>query len=411
MLAAKLDDTYGPGTALAVARQGVEASGVDPALVQSWRRPYPEQDLLLEVEKHEDWVIRLTRDAPDDAPAEPVPYSIDGDTFVWDAPAGPGVLEVHREERPHKVVLDPEAHLRQTSRLYDTWPTRWTATVAGGPETVNLSEGIFVGSLWTTWRRQYDTHNLFRAMAWTGERSRVAAGGVYSRRFGPLTDRRNRPHRVSASVNGALLNPDFRPTDEGRYALEVGVGYSWDSRVAYHFPLQGKGIGVSADTGLVPGSSARWGTLSTGGLALWAPHPRAVFAVRARGGLAFGDVDHRLFSLGGSGNLRSIAPGLIVGTDMAMGAVELRLQPLRNASVPLAWVYWLDEVQLNAGAELGTVEGVAAAGWTAGVRTTMDGLGAVPWTWGFTVAKPLWQQPVFETDSPLQVYLRFGQEF
>ena len=106
-----------------------------------------------------------------------------------------------------------------------------------------------------------------------------------------------------------------------------------------------------------------------------------------------------------------MAPGLVVGTDMAMGALELRLQPVRNASVPLAWLYWLDEVQLNAGAELGTVAGVAAAGWTAGVRTTLDGLGAVPWTWGFTVARPLWQQPVFEEEAPLQVYLRFGQEF
>ena len=403
VLATKLDDTYGPGTALAVAEQGWEA--VDPAFVESWRVPYPEQDLRLEVDRQQ---LTITRDAPADAPAEPIPYTIDGERHVWDAPAGPGE-HTQSLDGLSRVALDPKGHVRQTSRLYDTWPTRWTATFAGGPETVNLSEGIFVGSALTVLRRQYDTHNTFHANAWTGERSRLAVGAGYSRRFGPLVDRRRRRHRIGTSVSAAWLNPDFRPTDDGLYAVEWSVGYSWDSRVAYHFPLRGQGVGVSADTGFVPGSGARWGSVGAGGAALWAPHPRTVLALRARGGLAFGDVEHRLFSLGGSSMMRGLAPGVVVGTDMALGALELRLQPLRNASIPLMWVYWLDELQLNGGLEAGTVGGESALGWTAGFRTTMDGLGAVRWTWGLTVAQPVWTS--FEADTPVQAYLRFGQEF
>ena len=107
--------------------------------------------------------------------------------------------------------------------------------------------------------------------------------------------------------------------------------------------------------------------------------------------------------------MRGLAPGVVVGTDMALGALELRVQPLRNASIPLMWVYWLDELQLNGGLEAGTVGGESAVGWTAGFRTTLDGLGAVRWTWGLTVAQPVWTS--FEADTPVQAYLRFGQEF
>ena len=414
VLAAKLDDHYGPGTSLDVAHHGIEGAGVDPDFVETWRRPYPEQDLVLEVHRSADgsadWTVTLTRDAAEDAPPEPIPYTIDGEAQVWAAPKGPSSTELRVAERP-KVALDPLGHVKQTSLLYDTWPTRWTATFAGGPETVNLAENIFIGVVWATLRRQYDTHNTFRLVGWTGERSRAAGALAYTRTFGALQDRRTRAHRVTTSLSAALLNPQFRSTDDGALALEIGASYRWDSRVAYHFPLQGQGVRISMDTGFVPGSTATWGSVSAGGLTLLALHPRIVLALAARGGLAFGDVEHRLFSLGGSSAMRSIAPGTVVGTEEALASIELRLQPLRNASLPLAWFYWFDAFQLNGGLEAGTVDGVRALGWMGGFRMTLDGLGAFPWTWGFTVARPIWQAPVFDPDPPLQIYLRFGQEF
>jgi len=427
-----LDDLGGPGTAGAVATMltlgeslgtAVAAQGLDPSLAQGWRRPMPEQDLRLEVGRSgESWTVEVERDAPEGAAALPVVVEVDGVRSTWATDSGPGTRIWPSEERPGRVVLDPDRHLQQRETAFDTWPARWTATVAAAVYHLNLTQQSFTGLAWFNVRRLYDTRNLFQGSVYTDERNLGGVRLVYRRAFGPLKDRRFRTHSTWLSGGWALLDEDFRPTSQGRFAVGGSAGYAWDTRVDWFFPTGGHRLWVLTDAGLVPGGLEWWWALRGGAPWIWSPHPRHAVALRARGGFATGAVEHRLFSLGGDSTLRGIPAGQVVGSNQAVAMAEWRWAPVRNASIWLPTI-WLTELQLAAGLEGGwtgglvddgTVgppgQGALAVGWTLGLGVAGDWFGARTGLLTLTAARPFWSSGLGEAPR-VQVYLRGTQAF
>ena len=428
VLATKLDDMWGPDTAVEVVDdllagrslvEAVERAGIGVDWLAEWGLPYPEQDYRLEVRRDG---IEVRRDAPAGAVVEPLVVRIDGVDHLARIPAGEA-FQLSMEGLPRRVVLDPEGHVLQTDLAHDRWPARWTTIGTIYPETVNVSQRTLVGVATAHFRKQYDSRNLIALSASTDEQD-LAAGVVgYHRFFGPLKDRRSRTSRVSVWSAGSWFSPSFATTAQGRYAVQLGASWAYNTRVDHQFPLRGHSLGVSGSAGIVPESSLTWVSGEARVMKVWSPHPRLALAGQVRAGAASGFVEHRLLSLGGSGALRSVPAGSVLGHQRGLARIELRARPLKNASIPLLWLYWLDEAQLTGGIEGGwigqaseldtdgelvdpTLSGTwAEVGLTGGLLLTLDGLGVIPWTFGATVGVPL------SVDGSPQVYLRLGQEF
>ncbi len=432
VVSAWLDDLGGPGTAgdvAALLRLGeglgtaLAAQGLDPGLARAWAEPLPKQDLQLSVRRAaEGWRVDVAREAEAGAASQPVVVVIDGERRLWQTGPGPGEATWTLEDRPGRVALDPDRHLAQTETAFDTWPTRWTATVAAALYHLNLTQRSFTGLAWVHLRRRYDTRNAFQAVSYTDERNLLGARLTWRRAFGPLKDRRFRTHGFWLSGGSALLSEAFRPTRGGRVAVGGGLGYAWDTRVDWFFPTSGHRIWAGVDGGLVPGGDLWWGALRGGGTWLWSPHPRHALACRGRAGVALGAVEHRLFSLGGDATLRGVPAGQVVGSNQAVAMAEWRWAPIRNASLWLPLI-WLTELQLSGGIEGGWVgglvrdgtvagpgEGAAAVGWTAGLGIAGDWFGARPGLLTLTLARPVWTTGISE-GAELQVYLRGTQAF
>jgi len=425
VVSVKLDDRYGAGSALALAEALTAGASLEAAAeglgfaLDPWRAPYPEQDYTLAVS---DAAVTVTREAPADAPAEPVVLEVDGERLAWLAGPGSDTETWTLDSAPEQVRLDPDKHLAQTDYVSERWPARWTSVFTFFPYNINLSDQTFSAAAGATIRKQYDTHNLLNVSAFTDPVNLAGATLTWRYAVGRLLDRRSRPHRLYLSATPALLNPNYRPTSDGRYALGAGVAWRYDDRVDYHFPLEGKGFYAGAGAGFVPGGDQRWASLSGAAEGVWSPHPRHSFAGEARAGLAAGEVEHRLLGLGGASNLRSVQVGEAVGDWRAVGKGEYRVAVIRNASVPM-WLLWGSELQLTVGAEVGVmgdarlegggrVEVARAAGWTAGISGIGDLLGARPTMLGVTAAGLLYADPVaLEADFPVQIYLRWFQAF
>ena len=433
VLATKLDDAYGPGTAEDVVAaldgdlgQAALDAGVDAAFLDAWRVPYPDQDVRLDVDRIDGaWQIGLVRDAPAGAPPEVLRYRVDGITRAWEMPAGPGATTVPLDAAPRKVVLDPDGHVLQTDRAFDQWPARITTIGTVYPDTINVSQRIVVGVATAQLRRQYDTRSALTLAASTGEKDLAAGYLGYHRFFGPLKDRRTRVQRLTLWHAAGWFSPGFATTAAGRYSLSSGLTWRRDTRIDRSFPLSGTALSASVELGGVPESGRTWTGASAGALGVVSPHPRVAVAGKVRGGVATGFVEHRLIALGGSSALRSLPPSSVLGQQLVLGAAEVRARPVRNASIPLLWLYWLDEIQLTAGVEAGHVGAASelvdgeladpdlsgtswALGATGGVLVTTDGLGVLPWTSGVTVGVPLAGNA---PHAGPQVYLRLGQEF
>ncbi|MFT5583287.1 MAG: hypothetical protein ACI9VR_000865 [Cognaticolwellia sp.] len=425
VLAVKIDDAEGAGTALEWAEQWLEEQdlyAIHHAL-SPWIGPWPEQDYQLSVTPQDSgFLVNVARQTEPNAASEVVTLDIDGAPHRYESGVGPGEHQLLLDERPKRVALDPNKHLHQQDLSGDVWPARWTAVGTVAPQTYNLSERILVGYGVLRLRKRYDTHNLYMLSASTDAQNALSARATYLRYFGPLQDRRLRNQRVSVWAGGSWLSSNYRETVDGRYALEMGASAVVDTRVDWRFPIQGHRMAAGADLGVVPESGQRWssGSLSLSGVR--AVHPRAVFAGALSGGVALGEVQHRLLSLGGP--MSSLPPGLIVGQGRAVAAGELRILAFKNLSVPLAWLYWLDEVQFTTGLEVGTVRKASvveegeigalssqaqALGWTGSVLLTMDGLGAIPWTVGVVLGVPVWTEGLPE--SAPQLGLTLGQAF
>jgi hypothetical protein len=425
----RIDHRLGEGTALGLARRLLQGTDPEQALAEigltgegfeELRRLAGPTDLRVDLRREgEAFVARVERRAEPDAPAEAIILRIDEQEQAWLAGPGPALLRQPLEERPRSIEIDPHGDVDQ-SPLFDRWPRRWTVVASAFPAELNLSDGRITAYADLTFRRQYDTRWLFDLGLATDARDLVRAqAGVFHFR-GPLQDRRSRPLRLWALAGPALLDPRYRPTEDGRIALGGGLGFAWETRVDTDMPMRGYRLSSSVDGGLIPGSTARWGGLRSGLTGLLPLGGRLALAGRASGGLAVGEVEHRLISLGGSGGVRGLPAADLLGHQAAVVGVEGRWNALRYTNIPLP-LAWLSQLQLSAGLDAGLLRvapgspsegGWRATGWALGLGGKADLLGARPTYAAITVAGLLESQPRIEPTSAWpQIALRLDRNF
>jgi len=395
-----------------------------PAWLRRQPRAKGEQDYQLGVSMEGTGArVTVVRDAPPDAPAEPLVVSVDGQPQLLELGEGSAQQSLELDQRPQRVVLDPGGLSRQEDRANDRWPTRWTTVVSAFPTVWNLSSGRVEGYLALRLRRQHDTRWLFDSYLFRDEVDLVGALGGVGYAWGPLQDRRWRPCRLYLRASWSLLDPAFRPTEAGAVALDASALFVWDTQVDWLFPLRGHRLVLGGGSGFVPRGGQRWASLSGRLAGVASPHPRLAFAGQARTGLAWGEVEHRLQVLGGVNNLRSLPAEVAVGHGKIVLRGEARAAPLRHVSVPLGFA-WLDELQLAGGLEGGLLAGaqvqesygatppdgwIAAAGWTASSFVVIDVLGGQPALAGLLLAGPLGADPAWVRPPAPSLYLLWEQ--
>jgi hypothetical protein len=432
LVAAQLADRFGlerrralaQAVAAGAAPDTAEAeAGLPPGWLATWRRPPVREDYELTVSTGDDPRVEVLREAPAGAPDETVIVQIDGAALTRTGPPGPFVFRLPTD--PERVRLDPGAHIDQSSRLGDVWPPHFTTTFAAGIDSINLTQGLISASAHSTLRRTGDTHNVFSATLAHNEVNVASLRLGWSRREGPLLDGFARPHRFSISPAISLLDPDFSAAAGNQLALDLGIGWSTDTRVSWEFPLSGHRLYASVGGGAIPATGETWTSAGAGANAVASPHPRHAIAGRLGGTLAESAIAHRLLGLGGAGVMASIPelPAcddaadtgcLPVATARALAGVEYRVAVIRGASVP-GVLAWGSELQLTTGLEaiLANAEGpLWATGATVGVTGIYDVLGAQPSLIGVTAGWPLaWSGLSLERTAVPQLYLRWSQAF
>lgn len=422
----QLDDLLGPGAALAEAGRMLGDLGcagpptpdstcprdpVPAALRIGWRTRYdPDQDYAIERERGHP--VAVVRTAEPGAPAEVVVVTADGQTHAWLTGTGSDRLKVDDRD----AVRVDSAHIDEQSRGNDRWPARWDVILSGGVAGLSPTQGNlhFWGDLLL--RPQGDTRSLGIGAIEHDEQDILTLSVGYIWAFGPLQNRQRRAQRLLFLVEGSWLDPAFRPTTAGAYAMGGTLGWSWETR--QEEALSGHRYSASIGGGAVPGSTEQWASTGLAATQLFPISPRQVLAVRGKAGWASGDVEHRLLTLGGAEDLRSIPESLFVGNEKVIANVEYRAALFRNAQIPLP-LLWGTELQVAPGVELGSAwanDGsfLAAAGVSLGVHGVYDALGGRPMLAGVTLAAPVWGTAPVWAESPvdaLQVYIDFNQGF
>ncbi len=426
IVVAQISDTFGPDAA----REDIPDGWLD-----AWRVAYPEQDYRLSVDKKAR-TATVERIASEDAATETVVLSVDGERYSYTAETGDHTFTL--PEQPRRVLLDPDRHLGQLSRVGDAWPQRYQITLAAGINTINLTQLRLLGAGIMTLRKQDDTHNLWIGSLSNSFNDLVGARVRYLRKEGPLKDGYTRPHIFGISAASSILNPRFADTDGLKIAVEGGLSYAWDTRVSSDFPLRGRRLSVFGGGGYVPGTDEYWTDAGLRAVGVVSPHPRHALAAETSVSVAESSVPHRLLSMGGGGSMTSFPalpacpnldedgnrqPCQDLATQRALFATEYRWAPLRNASIPLP-LLWGTELQLTGGLEAvaARVDGAPAygAGVTAGVTGMGDILGAESMMMGLTMGWPLWWQGIRDPDRTTlpgteiripEIYLRWRQAF
>jgi hypothetical protein len=425
-----LDAWHGPGTASEVAtallggfdmQQALAAAEVPEGQLVRWRAQagHPSELTLNVQPEGAGAVVTVTREVDRTTIGAPVVIEVDDRREVWKTPSGPGTHRLSLSQRPEHVAIDPDNLVLQTDHVSDRWPTRWTAVVSAFPYELVVNSGRLSAAADVALRRQYDTRWLFAAGVATSPEDIVRADVSVYRFLGPLQDRRRRPYLLWLSAGPALLDPAFRSTDQAKLAVGGSFGGAWDTRKDTIFPRRGHRLSTGVSGGWAPGSGLHWGSWVVTAKGLAPLGGRVAAAGKIIGGLAEGDVAHRLLQLGGSSGVQALPAGHTVGHVLIRGSSELRWHILRNASVP-GPLLWLAHIQLSGGADAGVMKtylsgqptDTVAVGASAGIAFTGDVLGARPTLLGTWVGIPVLVTPasVFP-DAPVQIYVRMTQAF
>jgi hypothetical protein len=415
--ARQLDDLLGPGAALREARRRTatpsEPSEVPESLQRAWKLRYdPDQDYAVRTERAR--VVAVDRQAAPGAPAEVVTLSLNGEPTPWLTTGGAESFSL--PPGTATVRVDPEAHVADRSRANDRWPARWDVILSGGVDGISPTQRNI--DVWgdLLLRPHGDTHNRAIGIADHDQQDILSLSGGYIRTFGPLLNRQVRAHRILALLTASYLDPAFRPTTAGAVAVGATLSWTTDTRTD-DAAMHGRRVGAAVSGGLVPGSEERWASAGISATQLVPLTPHQVLAVRAKAAWASGDVEHRLLTLGGAADLRSIPTSLYLANEKLLANIEYRVALFRNAQIPVPFLWWT-ELQVAPGAEYGVAwrsDGTQAqaAGGSLGVHTFGDGLGARPMMFGATAAVPLWTDglPVLRPIQNVQIYLDFAQPF
>ena len=400
--------------------QACTRAGVPVWQITEWPVASNPQDYALKVESSQPgWSLHVTRDAADGTPPEIVEIAIDGDTHIWTTDPGPDAYQMNLAERPKRVRLDPQNLTEQNDRTNDAWPLRSSTTLAFFPYQVNLSQGRISALADILFRPQVHGQTAWRLGLGTSDQNLISSSVSLYHFAGPLQDRRTRPVRSWLGIGASILDPDYRPLPQTTTTIETFGGVTWDTRNDHHFPLGGHRLSLTASGGFAPNSN-QWGSIRLAGTKVFSTKGRWAAVTWARAGLAHGEVEHRLLSLGGNQALLSIPPGLAVGNRLVVSAAEFRYQILRGASIPLPTV-WLADVNLSLGLEGGHLQSQctlptpcswSALGFRSGLSFVGDVFGVRPSMLGIWFGQPLWISHSMEANTPpMQWVLRLTQPF
>lgn len=341
------------------------------------------------------------------ASPEPVVLEVDGVRSTVLSSAAPYALDL--PDRARVAAIDPLAHLIDPTRDDNRAPSRWAAVLTGWVTDISPSQGSFTAWGDVLFRRQGDTQNLFLAGIQHTPKDLVSLDLGYVRYLGPLVDRRQRQHRLAATVGTSIFDPAYRDTIDGDLAVEGSLGYAWDTRAADTYAFDGRRLGAGVSGGVRLGDGATWAGIGATWIEFYPFHPRHVLATRLRAGWAGGEVEHRLLTLGGADAVRSVREDEVVGTTRGVATVEYRWSVIRDASVPLP-LAWISEIQLAPGFDVGAVDADSlhtAGGATLGVYGILDVFGARPTLLGVVAAFPVWPEP----SAVPQVYFSFDHAY
>lgn len=422
---AQLADRHGSdaveawGQQLALGWDPAEAAahaGVDIGRVEDQRRPYPD-DQDVEVRVYDD-VLVLYREAPPQAPPESVVLKLDGERRVVELPEGPEATAFQVPTPPRRVVLDPERHVGQISRVGDVQPPpiRWTlwAQIAS----INASQGFVDAYGVATVRRADDTHNRWQLLLTTTQRKWFGGSLLWSYGIGRRTQPTRRRHTFTVGFDAAWLNPDFGEEEpSGPVTLGGTLAYRYNDRISTLFPREGVTGRLALSGGGIPGGDQTYVRLTGSIDATHTFGTRVVLAGALRAGFADTDIPAERLAFGGAGGVRGLADRIAQTTEQGVASLELRGVPLSQGSVPLG-VLWVRDLQVIVGldAGVGRTDGelVAAVGAVGGIGLITSNLGLSPGAISVTLGGPLWTEgPIEAPDGGWQpeVYVDWGFGF
>lgn len=303
---------------------------------------------------------------------------------------------------------------RPTAESAEPAPWRWT--LAGQISSINLGEGFISAFLATSVRRADDTRNLFSTSLSTTQRNHLRLRTAYRRSFGPLMRGTTRSHSVTVGADFAWLNPNFATLSGPPVAAGGSLRWGWSNRRYSLFPLRGSALFASVAAGSQFAAGEPYASVQVGGNSVAAPHPRVALAASVRMGRAFTTLPQRLLAMGGPSGIRGLPDDAVQADQLGVAQLELRLVPIRGASVPLG-VMWATDLQFTLGldAAVGARDSdrLAALGAVVGAATVVEHLGLAPAAAHVTLGWPLWTEGVERPTKnlPFEVLLGWSQSF
>lgn len=400
-----------PGRAAAAQ---LRALGLDPGAVQGDPRLAPELPAALReawtrrYDPYQDYVAgpgAVRREAAAEAPVEVVRVQDKDGSRPWLAHPG----EALATRGPSRV----SGAVGQAGTANDSWPARYTLIASASIDDINPNQHSFTAWGELVLRRTGDARNVWIGYLEHDDQDIASVRVGWIRYIGPAINRLIRQHRLSFLVGPSLLDPAFRPTDEGAIAVGGSAAYTWSTKAASDVAVHGHRLSLWLGGGFVPASEERWASAGTEFVQLLPLSLRDIVGLRAKAGWASGEVEHRLLTLGGSSDVRALPNNEGLGNERIMATAEYRWTPLRHLSVPLGFA-WLTELRLAPALEAGMSwrdDGRRAAGVGAnlGLYWNLDNLGQLPSMSGVAIAVPLWSEGL-ET-AEVQYYIEFGHAF
>lgn len=282
---------------------------------------------------------------------------------VWSGEGDEGVLAIETERRPHRVVLDPDRRLKETTRVDNAFP----------PGVKVLLEAIKLGLNFNDRDHEFSVigsvivGNNYRRRYWFDAHSREEGDGYeiqyihsFGRPFDPIRFRRE----ATVGYLHTALSPSFaKPesgleNDPGRIA---GIKSSFELRTTESRRNRLDGMtalleGEYGDAWL--GSDYRyWKTKLTAQGVVPILRDRHLLALRGNAGASDedGTPTQVLFDAGGWDAVRGINTGLILGNYRWLTAAEYRWIVRREIGAGVLSLFWLRSVQTALYVDVGNV--------------------------------------------------------
>ncbi len=402
--------------------------------LSQWGKPYPEVNYKLtgwkQRRRPEGGYLSRVSIRQSGAPVhEPVVVEVGrrfGEAYrgVWTGEGSSGQVMIETPRRAHRVRLDPDRRLRETTRRDNRYPPSVRVLLNSLRLRIDLNDrdheiraggSIILGN---------DYRNRYR-FDFFSEQARQGLGLRHVRAFGKAYDAINYRQSITYGFVHADLDPGFAAVDSGFVnntgtVSEITLGYAIYSKDAGRNPLDGAVFSIDGELGhKETGGDFRYWKAATGGnVVIPVKRDRHLLAMRARLGASdrSGTPTQMLYDIGGFDGIRGINRGRLLGNYQYLGSFEYRnilWKELNARGFSLAWTRMLQAaLYIDVGNVTGTTGEMTSKsphwGVGAGLRFYTDILGVFPTVVRFDVARQMDRPRV--DDRPMY-YIGIGQSF